>query len=399
MEELRVRMFGRFSIQVQGRRIDDLENRSQKPWLMLAYLLYHHGRTVTKEELLRLCWDSEEIKGDPANALRVVLHRTRVMLDRLGFLPGRELILRSRDGFTWNDRVPVYIDVEEFERLYRMGKATGDLKERQVCFEHAVGLYDGQFLIRNTSEKWVQCMAEQFRAMYLEMAAELLEILNTTGQTRRMEELCRSVLALEPYREEFHRRLMQVLLDEGRGREAAEVYEELRKKLLAEFDRLPEEQTGRLYFKILRAVRACSVPVELKQPELEATNDGQGAKLCDFAFYRMFYSSAEWLIVQCGLNVYHVHFVMEVRPDRNISDRLWERMMDGLTQQLRLGWSRGDALTRCAEGQILGMVQADGYEAACANCERQVEAFYRKYPNAPVSLHYGVWRVGEEKRR
>lgn len=396
METLQVCMFGRFSLETQGSRIDDLGNRSQKPWLLLAYLLYHRSRVVPQEELLRLCWDSEEIKGDPANALRVVLHRARTMLDKLGLIPGRELILRSRDGFQWNERLPVHMDVEEFTVLYQAGKAAEAPEERCACFERAIELYHGRFLLRNAEEDWVQCMAAHFQAMFLEMALETLDILAAAGQIRQVETLCRSVLAVEPYEEKIYRRLMQALLEQGRSGQAARLYEQLRAALLAEFDRPPEDETSRMYFKAIRLLRPAAVPLNVYRPDEEHGGDTRGVRVCDFNFYRMFYYSIEQMVVRCGLKVYNVLLTLEPQQNKTLSERSRERLMDSLMEQMQEQLNRGDAISRCADHQITGMVQADEYEQACLICERIVERFYREHPNAPVSLGYGAWRVGGE---
>jgi len=391
METVQVHMFGRFSIETEQGGIDDAENRAQKPRLMLSYLLYHHDRVVTQDELLRLCWDSEEIRGDPANALRVVLHRARTMLDRLGLLPGRELIVRSREGFVWNERVPVRLDVNKFERLYQRGRAAKDPEERRSCFERAMELYTGHFLGRNRAEGWVRCMAERFRAVYREMALETLTLIPDAGEAER---LCRAVLRVEPSYEPVCRRLMEALLEQGREQDAAVFYENLRKQLMEE-GRLPEEETAAVYFRVIRRLNPSVVPMELHRSEAERQEGG--ARVCDFAFFRMFYSSAEWMILQCGLNVYHVLFTMEARGEKFMSERTWERLMEELIEQLRCQLKTGNVISRCAPRQIVGMMGADGYEAACMICERQVEKFYREHPSAPVSLRYGAWRVGGER--
>lgn len=396
MEVLQIRMLGQFSLEAQGRRLDASEDRSCKPWLLLAYLLYHRSRVVTQEELLRLCWGSENTRGDLSNALRVVLHRTRIMLDRLELMPGKEMIVRSWDGFQWNDRLPVRIDVEVFQEMYRSGKAAAQPEEKLACFERAMDCYRGEFLGGNTGENWGACIENYHREIYMEMALEMLNLLADAGETQRMIEVCRQVLKVEPFNEEIYRRLMKTLMEQGKAREAARLYEQLREKLLTEFDRVPEERTGDTYFSVLRAMNPAVVPVALERLDVDCSGDDRGAKLCDFSFYRMFYSSAEWLIERCGLSVYNVLFTMEVKPGRSVSQRTQDRLMEGLAEQLRAGWSRGDALTRCAEDQILGMVQAGSYEAACMICEEQVERFYRGHSNVPVCLRYGVWRVGKE---
>ena len=119
--------------------------------------------------------------------------------------------------------------------------------------------------------------------------------------------------------------------------------------------------------------------------------------MCDFSFFRTFYVSAENLIVQCGLEVYNILFTIEGVQGKELSRRMTERAVDGLLQQLAMQLPRGSALTRCADNQLLAMMGADGYEAACLCCERNVNRFYQNNPAISVKLRYGVWRVGENR--
>jgi len=146
----------------------------------------------------------------------------------------------------------------------------------------------------------------------------------------------------------------------------------------------------------LKVINPPEIPVVLKRQDLNAEIPDRGARVCDFAFYRMFFSSAEWLVSQCGLSIYQVLFKLENGPDKAVSERTRERLMEALLEQLRLGLHRGDAISRCAGDQIVGMMQAKDYESACLICERQVERFYREYPNTTMELSYGAWRVGRE---
>ena len=397
MEKLEIQMLGGFSARTREKRINDSENRSQKPWILLAYLICNRDRTVTQEELLRLCWEGEE-KDDSANALRVVLHRTRTMLEQLKIGSGMDLIQRSRDGFSWNCRLPLDVDVEEFEALHKNCVLTRDEEERLACCLKAIDLYGGDFLGRNSGGTWGTHMAEKLRGYYVEMALTALSILSDDGREEDAVQLARKVLGMEPYQEAIHRSLMQNLIKLGRAGEAVEQYEQLRAALLGKFDRAPEEETQRVYFKAVRLCGEAEIPVELRRIEKDDNRGENGVKICDFSFFRTFYVSAEFLILQCGLEVYNILFTVEGTQEKPLSRRSMERAMEGLSQQLKAELRRGDVMTRCAENQMLVMIRADGYEEACMCCERHVDLFYRNNPSTPAKLRYGVWRVGENRQ-
>ena len=395
MEMLQIRMLGGFSAQVREKRIDDLENRSQKPWLLLAYLICNRERTVTQEELLRLCWEGEE-KDDPANALRVVLHRTRALLDKLAIGSGMDLILRSRDGFCWSSHLPVSVDVEEFENLYAAGNRAKDEEKKLECFLRAIELYRGDFLGRNSGGTWGRYMADKQRERYIEMALAALDILSGSGREKEAVALARKVLGIEPYRESVCRRLMENLISLGRVQEAVQQYEQLRTSLLTAFDRIPEEETQRVYFRAMRKIRAPKISVDIQPSEWDENRGKNGARVCDFSFFRTFYVSVEYLIGQCGLEIYNLLFTLESAQEKEPSRRTVDRAMEMLLQQMKADLGRGTALTRCADNQLLAMINADGYEEACLCWEQQLKKFRQSYPGTAVQLSYGVWRVGED---
>ena len=396
MEKLQIRMLGGFSARARGNQIDDSENRSQKPWILLAYLICNRNRTVTQEELLRLCWEGEE-KENPANALRVVLHRTRTMLEQLKIGCGMDMILRSRDGFSWNCRLPMDVDVEEFEALHKTCVLTRDREERLECCLKGINLYGGDFLGRNSGGTWGTRMAEKQRGRYVEMTLEALNILSDSGREEDAVQLARKVLGMEPHQEAVHRCLMEVLMKLGRAGEAVELYDKLRAALLGKFDRVPEEETQRVYFRAVRLCRENDIPVELRRIEKDDNRGENGVKICDFSFFRTFYVSAEFLILQCGLEVYNILFTVEGTQEKPLSCRSMGRAMEGLSQQLKADLRRGDVMTRCAENQILVMIRANGYEEACKCCERHVNLFYRNNPTITAKVRYGVWQVGENR--
>lgn len=396
LEKLQVCMLGGFSIETQECRIDDSDTRSQKPWLLIAYLMHHRDRTVTQEELFRVCWGDEEQKDDPANALRVVLHRARAILDKLGILRGSELIIRSRDGFRWNDRVPIIIDAEEFERLCEAALGEMDTKKRLEYICRAVKIYRGRFLDRCAGEKWVRDVGKHLRALYISAALEGIELLGADGRWEETVTVCREVLLVEPYQEQVSRYLMSGLSALGRNREAEEVYEQLRSTYLTKVGRLPEEETSQLYYSIVRNLSPGAVPALLERSDEENDRMEIRARVCDFNSFRMFYASVERLIIQCGFELYLVLFTVETESDRPVSKRTMERGMEQLTQQLQKGLNLGAAISRCADNQFLLMIRGDGYEGACQVCERHVETFYRSHPHSLLRLNYRIWRVGGE---
>ena len=395
MEQVQVRLLGGFSVEAGVRKINDSVNRAQKPLLVIAYLICNRARIVRAEELMRLCWEGEG-KDDPANALRVVLHRARLMVDKLEIGSGMDVIRRERDGFRWISCQPVSVDAEEFVRLHEEGRQARDEAEKLECFLKAIHLYRGDFMGRNSGSAWGRFMVSQYRVRYFEMSLAALKSLSDNGEKQAAVQLARQVLALEPHYEAACRQLMEDLMSLGQAQAAVDEYEKLR-VLLLRANRSSEEETRKVYFRAVRLCVGVEIPVELRRSGDDKNRGKNGARVCDFSFFRTFYPTAEYLIMQCGLEVYNALFTVEEIPGREVSRRTMERAMDGLMWQLKEELKRGSALTRCANNQLLAMLGANGYEQACMCCEQQVEKFYQNHPPHLVRVRYGVWQVGGDK--
>lgn len=239
-------------------------------------------------------------------------------------------------------------------------------------------------------------MVEHHRERYFEMVLSAMESLSSDGRNEEAVMLGRQTLTLEPLCQVVCRCLMEELMALGRVRDAVEEYERLR-GLLLRVGCTPEEETQKVYFRAVRLCGGEKIPLELHQSGEDENRGENGARVCDFAFFRTFYTSAEYLILQSGLEIYNALFTIEGAKGQEISGRTMDRAVDGLMRQMKADLRRGSALTRCADNQLLAMISANGYEQACMICERQVETFYQSHPNFPVRVCYGVWQVGGDK--
>ena len=83
MDELRIQMLGGFSLKLENRELQDTDTRSKKAWTMLAYLIVHRDQPVSQNKLIDLLWGNELDSSNPENALRITMHRTRGLLERI----------------------------------------------------------------------------------------------------------------------------------------------------------------------------------------------------------------------------------------------------------------------------------------------------------------------------
>ena len=191
---LKVNMLGGLSIQSGGAEINDSDNRSRKVWLLLAYMIYCRKRPVTQEELVRLLWDGGDNVTNPANALKTMFHRVRTTLDRLGDSAGHILIVRQGGSYAWNCKVPLTLDVEEFDELCQAASDATRPKERLERYLKALELYNGDFLAHFSSDPWVVPVAAYYHNIYLQVVHEVLPMLEEADRREEAALLCRQAV-------------------------------------------------------------------------------------------------------------------------------------------------------------------------------------------------------------
>ncbi len=393
MAELQVQMLGSFSLKLGGAEINDNAGRAQKTWLLLAYLFYFRDRTVTQDELFRVLWSDEEPKDDPANALRVMLHRTRTLLNKLGEGAGRDLIVRSKTGYTWNSQAPATLDADAFEALCKAGQAADTDEERLDCYCRALALYQGDFLDKYSSEPWVRAVCLHYHNLYSRIVHETLSILEATHRLDEAVTLCRSALHIIPFSEDLYYHLIRSLLDLGRQSEAIAAYEEMRDVFVTNFDAMPSEEIRSLYYEAIRKINDRSIPIELLLEQLQELDGSHGALLCDFDFFKILYYSTARLIARSGAAVHLALITVSGKDGKQLSKRSQELVMDNLQERAQHSLRRGDAMTRCSVSQFAFLFQLANFENSCMVCERIIKAFYRKYPHSPAELSYTVQAI------
>ena len=389
-EGLQIRMLGSFSLEQDGRVINDGDNRSRKVWLLLAYMIYCRNRTISQEELVSLLWGEEERSSNPLNALKTMFHRVRTMLNQLGESAGHDLIVRRGGNYSWNIDIPVEVDVEQFDALCRTGGSEIDENKRLEQYRKALELYQGDFLSKLSSEPWVVPIAAYFHNLYTQVVQETLPLLEGLGKREEAVQLCRQALEVEPYEESFYRHLMRNLLDLGDQRGAVSIYEEMSELFFTNFGVMPSDDIRALYREAMRTVNDRAIPLGEVQEQLREPDPASGAMMCDYDFFRMLYQMEARFISRSG-DAIHIGLISVHGEDgAELSKRSMDRVMENLRELIRISLRRGDVAAQCSVSQYILMLPQANYENSCMVCERITKAFFRQYPHSPARLRYCV---------
>jgi len=387
---LKVNMLGGLSIQSGGAEINDSDNRSRKVWLLLAYMIYCRKRPVTQEELVRLLWDDGDNVTNPANALKTMFHRVRTTLDRLGDSAGHILIVRQGGSYAWNCKVPLTLDVEEFDELCQAASDATRPKERLERYLKALELYNGDFLAHFSSDPWVVPVAAYYHNIYLQVVHEVLPMLEEADRREEAALLCRQAIQLDPYCEELYWHLMRNLLDLERQKEAIVVYEEVTQLLYDNFGVNPSDELRALYREAMSSVSDQPLPLQEIQERLTEADPDRGAMVCQFDFFRTLYQMQSRLVARSGDAVHIALISVQGEDNEPLPKRSLNRAMKNLLDQIRYSLHRGDVVAPCSVSQYILMLPQANYENSCMVCQRILLSFARRYPHSPAKLHYSV---------
>jgi DNA-binding SARP family transcriptional activator len=245
LAETRIQLCGRLVVKLDGRRVEDaLPGRQGRA--LLAYLVLHRLRPVTRGELVDALWPGEA-PAAADSALSALLSKLRRALGP-GALDGRsELELRLPSG--------AFVDLEAArEALHRAEAAVarGEWTAAWAPARAALHVSTRGFLPGHEGV-WV----DEVRRELHDVRVRALEAVGAAGlglgghEVLSTERSGRALIELEPFRESGWRLLMEALAARGNAAEALRVYERLRVLLREELGASPAAETQALHRRLL----------------------------------------------------------------------------------------------------------------------------------------------------
>ena len=382
---VRIRMLGEFLLSWGDVTVSARGSRSYRIWLFLAYLLYHHDRMLSREELLELLDDDPERNGDPLRMLRNIRWNARRTLEPLSDALDAELILSKGGDSGWNPEVPAELDVERFEELCARADGCGDPAERIALLRQALSLMKGGFLEQLQGDFWVSQMAAHYQSRYVDIVLETLPLLLESGCWREAADLSRAAIRTEPYHEDLYRYLIRSLMGMESYQEAEAAFQALREKL-AELDILPDGETQSLYQELLHYVGDRSISPDVIRERLREQSLPTGALVCDYPTFRMFYQVEARSADRRGDAIHIGILSVSGREGKELSDRSLKKAMDQLRTAIHETLRVGDVATRCSASQYILMLVQANFENSRMVCDRVVRHFRLDHPRSPAEV-------------
>lgn len=220
---------------------------SRKGRAVFKYLLLHRQQRITKEVLMEQFWP--EATADAArNNLNVAIYGLRQAL-RNGY-PEFSHVLYQDDCYFLNPEMEVWVDVEQFEYIYRQAFRMVEQGDTAVAIPdlHAAELlYQGELLAEDRYEDWPAVRRQQLQQNYLQLLTRLCEYYFSTEQYATCITFANKLLRVEPCHEATHRLLMRAYTRQRQGYLALRQYHQCAELLAEELAVAPDPTTTRLY--------------------------------------------------------------------------------------------------------------------------------------------------------
>lgn len=388
MDPIRICMLGEFTLQAGTALVRESGNRSRRIFSLLSFLICHREHPVSQYKLIEQLWGDNAEVSNPENTLRILLHRTRSLLDQLYEGAGRECLLRKDGSYCWNPAVPITLDYEHFEQLCQN---TGrQPEERLTDLLEALSLYRGEFLSHQSSDGWVIPISTHFQNLFLLASQEAAQLLFQSQRYEEAAAICRRCLTVEPYSEPVCQILIRILAATNQSKAAAEVYESLSQRLFADFGIRPSEETRTLYRNLVHSPEDRTMDMDEVLEHLQEPDAPPGALQCDYDYFKILCFAERRAIERSG-SVTHVALLsIAGTPAKPLTPRSRNRIMNQLGQTMRTNLRRGDVISQCSATQYIVLLPKANYENSCMVCRRIIAAFQRAHPHISIRINHLV---------
>lgn len=218
---------------------------SNKVRALLAYLAVESRIAHSRESLVELLWPECPLDSALGNLRYALADLRRVTGDSSAQPP---YLLIQRDRLQFNTSSGHELDAATLGLLIH----SSDIENQK----RAIALYRGDFLAgfpsikSNPFEEWVTLKREQFQRMIIEALRLITDYHQERGEYKLALPFARRQVEFEPWLEEAHQQLMQLLALDGQRSAALAQHEACRCALARELNVEPTAETERLYESI-----------------------------------------------------------------------------------------------------------------------------------------------------
>jgi DNA-binding SARP family transcriptional activator len=205
---------------------------------LLKFLVCRRYRVVHPNEIAEAVWGHGGFVS--SGTVRQCVHDLRAKLEAGRGRNAARLVLTRPPGYALS-RAAV-VDADDFAVHVRRGIVALDAGRRQIATVHlrrAVAMYRGDFLSDQPGAEWASSERERLREHMEDALAALSDVYVEADDAGAATACLRRLADMRPFDAEVHRRLLVVLLRQGRRSHAARCYRALSDRLTRQFAGTP----------------------------------------------------------------------------------------------------------------------------------------------------------------
>lgn len=222
-----------------------------KSRLVFKYLVLNKGQPVHQEVLMEHLWP----QADPDSARRSLYQAVYLLRQALQTaVSDTPLILTEDSAYQLHPDVAVWVDKDAFSAALLAGRKLEEqgamaLAVRQ--YEAAENLYEGDLLPEDPYEEWLLVAREDLKLAYLDILDRLSRQYMQEQRFGLCVSYCRKILQHDNCREDIHRRLMRVYVQQGQRHLAVQQFHRCEQTLRQELAIDPMPATREIYQELL----------------------------------------------------------------------------------------------------------------------------------------------------
>src|SRR5215218_8632096 len=250
---LEITLTGRLAAKADGTTADATDLPGRQASVVFAYLVAERDRPVPAEELAEAVWGGA-LPPTWRPALRGVVSKVRAFLDLLG-LPAAATLTSSSGCYRLTLPSDTAVDVElaagEVDTA-RRALGAGQ-PQRAVAAAGRARTIAGRPLLPGHNSAWVEDRRAALHQLLLSCLALLADAHLAAGQAAMPVGPAPDLVALEPFRDSAHRRLLAAHAAAGDRGEALHAYDRYRRVLAEELGVGPSPELEAAYLELLHA--------------------------------------------------------------------------------------------------------------------------------------------------
>ncbi|WP_421616790.1 BTAD domain-containing putative transcriptional regulator [Brevibacillus sp. TJ4] len=248
---LRIQALGHFRVWLGDQELSGKAWQRGKAKLLFQLLLTRRHHLLAREEILTQLWgeqDEEAALRDfkvALNALHKALEPNRTARTEAFF------VQRHGSSYGFNLASGYHLDVEEFEKLVRLGLEERDARQAIQLLEKGLAYYQGDYIPECRYEDWCEAERERLRVLFLRGAERVAALSLEEREWERAIRWCEAILRVDDCWEEAYRLLMTVYYRQNNRTLAMRWFEKCKQKLQEQLGVQPMPATLETYRQIV----------------------------------------------------------------------------------------------------------------------------------------------------